>query len=62
MDCIDEYGGVVVDRANACLDPVGGWILRRRGVFSQIAVPVSDPDVAKIIRKISPDALFSAFT
>ena len=57
MDRIEEHGGVVVDRVTACLDPVEGVILVQKMGFSRIAVPVSDPDMAEIIRARHPDAL-----
>ncbi len=57
MDRIENHGGVVLDRATARLDPVGGAKLAQKMGFSRIAVPVSDPDMAEIIRAHNPDAL-----
>jgi len=41
----------------ARLDPVGGVKLARKRGFSRIAVPVSNPDLAEIIRSNNPNAL-----
>ena len=57
MDRIEEQGGVVFDRVTACLDPVGAVICAQEMGYSRIAVPVSDPETAEIIRAHNPDAL-----
>ncbi len=57
IDRIEEHGGVVFDRVTACLDPLGGASLAQKMGFSRIAVPISDPDRAEIIRTNNPDAL-----
>lgn len=57
MDRIEQHGGVVLDRETARLDPVSGANLAQKMGFTRIAVPVSDPDIAGLIRKNNPDAL-----
>ncbi len=57
IDRIEEHGGVVLDRVTARLDPVGGVNRAQKMGFSSIAVPVSDPEIAEIIRTNNPDAL-----
>jgi len=57
MDRIEEHGGVVFDRETARLDPAAGARRAHEMGFSRIAVPVSDPDMAEVIRAYNPDAL-----
>jgi len=57
IDRIEEHGGIVLNRVTARLDPVGGAKLAQKRGFSRIAVPVSNPDLAEIIRTNNPDAL-----
>jgi putative methanogenesis marker protein 8 len=57
MDRIEDNGGVVFDRVTATLDPVGAVTCARQMGYSRIAVPVSDPETAEMIRAQNPDAL-----
>jgi putative methanogenesis marker protein 8 len=57
IDRIEEKGGIVVNRKTAGLDPAGGMKLAQNRGFSRIAVPVSNPDLAELIRTNNPEAL-----
>jgi putative methanogenesis marker protein 8 len=60
MDRIGEGGGIVIDRAYAAIDPVGGVSAAYKKGFSRVAVTVASADVAEEIRRRYPDAFIVA--
>lgn len=57
---IQEGGGLVPDPDHATLDPVSGVLAARKRGYAKLAVTVSSPADAKLVRETQPDAIIIA--